>query len=64
MTTETRPRPPMLTVTKAFEGVGPQLWRCARCHTGATYSNPLVLTPAPAGSPYSHLFIHREGCAA
>lgn len=51
-------------VRGAFDDVGAGTWCCSRCHTGATYANPLVLVKAPAGSPYSHVFIHREGCVA
>lgn len=55
---------PRHQVRNAFDGVGPAMWRCSQCHTPATYSNPLVLLPAPSGSPYSHVFVHREGCIA
>lgn len=51
--------------TNAFDGVGPGLWRCSRCHTPGTYSNPLDVVPAPEpDGPYSHVFVHRGGCAA
>lgn len=51
-------------VRGAFDDVGAASWRCSRCQTAASYSNPLVLIPAPPDGPYSHVFIHREGCAA
>ena len=53
---------PRHQVRSAFDGVGAALWRCSACRSGATYSKPLVLIPAPADSPYSHVFIHRGGC--
>lgn len=49
----------------AFDGVGPGLWRCSRCHGPGTYANPLDVVSAPvSGGPYSHVFVHREGCIA
>lgn len=49
----------------SFDGVGPGLWRCSRCHLPGSFSNPLRLVDAPdrIGS-YSHLFVHDKGCAA
>lgn len=49
----------------AFDGVGPGLWRCSRCHGPGSFSNPLRIVEAPDRSgPYSHVFVHESGCAA
>lgn len=49
----------------AFDGVGPGLWECHRCHQPGTFANPLDVVPAPdPDGPYSHVFEHRAGCVS